>query len=244
MPSFTPRVHGLDTVVPAQPQASAQQGPAAGRDTAWLRIWTTVLGLAFLTGQPVPAPPPAVRAATLYQPYRTDRLVASLSERMATDRGAALRGYYSPAVLARALTGTGRRLLANQPVPPLAGQVWVIPQLRWIYEAVRVGWNRDGISPEDLAPPLDFAIAGLPDWPGILVGQRLTLLLRHPLAPAEPANRALVATALFGAEGKAAFKGALAADLSQVFPRGGTDKLAEAMRLMDCPRDWLITFLR
>ena len=259
-PSFVPRGPGLDAVVPDRARSAVRPCLATSRDAAWLRLWTTVLGLAFLSGQPVPSPPPAVRAAALYQPRRTDRLVASLAVRLTTERGAALRACYPPAALARALTSTGRRLLADQPVPPRAGQVWVIPQLRWAYEAARVGWDREGARPGDLAPPLDFALAGLPDWPGILVGQRLILLLRHPVSLTGPANSALAATALFGADGKTAFCRALAADLELAFPTAArssrTDNrcspgsrpdpqiLAEAMRLMDCPRDWLIAFLR
>jgi hypothetical protein len=233
---------------------------AAGRDAAWLRLWTTVLGLAFLAGRPLPSPPPAVRAAALYQPRRTDRLTASLTERFAAERSAALRGCYPPGALARALTSTGCRLLAGRPVPPHAGRVWVIPQLRWSHEAARVRWDSGGARPDDLAPPLDFAIAGLPDWPGILAGQRLDLLARHPASLTVPANRALATTALFGAEGKPAFCGALAADLALVFPAAAFSRrtdtsvcpvyqpkpeiLAEAMRLMDVPPDWLIAALR
>lgn len=250
-----PQGPGLDTVI-GGPHRAGQPPVTASRHAAWLRLWTTVLGLAFLTGRPLPAPPPLVRAAAVYQPRRTGRLAGSLAERLAAERGAALRECYPPAALARALSGAGKRMLADQPVPPRAGQVWVIPQLRWAHEAARVGWERDGLRPDDLAPPLDFALAGLPDWPGILAGQRLGLLLRHRLALTAPANRALAATALFGADGKAAFAGSLATDLALVFPEAitplsRTDRgvcpvplLTEAMRLMDCPADWLVAFLR
>lgn len=294
--------------MPVQPRAAGQPHLATDRQAAWLRLWTTVLGLAFLAGQPLPAPPPETRAAAAGQPGRTDHMVASLAGRLAAERGVALRGCYPPAALARALARTGKRLLAGGMVPARAGQVWVIPQLRWAYEAARVGWERDGVRPDDLAPPLDFALAGLPDWPGILAGERLALLLRHPVALTAPANRALASTALFGADGRAAFARALTADLALAFPAAGlswgagtavrsgtaggagvfrrgsaarspggalrrcaagspavvprtnpvsrTDNavspvsrphpavLAEAMRVMDCPADWLIAFLR
>lgn len=250
----------LGTLVPAQARLGRRPHLTVGRDTAWLRTWTTVLGLAFLAGRPLPAPPPAVRAAVLYQPRRTDRLTESLAERFAAERGAALRGCYSPGTLARALTGTARRLMAGRPVPPYAGQVWVLPQLRWAHEAARVGWESGLARPDDLAPPLDFAITGLPDWPGILAGQRLELLLRHPAALTVPANRALATTAIYGADGKPAFCQALASDLALIFPAAflsyQTDNpvcpdyqpkpeiLAEAMRLMDVPPDWLIAVFR
>lgn len=290
--SAAPRGPGLDTIIPGAVRAAGQPYLTTGRDAAWLRLWTTMLGLAVLTGRPLPSPPPRVRAAAVCQPRRTGRVIASLSERLAAQRAAALRGCYPPAALARALAGVGKRLLAGQPVSARAGQVWVIPQLRWAHQAAGVGWERDGARPDDLAPPLDFALAGLHDWPGILAGQRLALLLRHPAALTAPANRALAATALFGADGKAAFGGALAADLTLAFPApahsggprvvrqaspGGrpgsagagwpgknsrenttsrTDNavspahhpdpaiLAEATRLMDCPAEWLIAFLR
>lgn len=242
--------------MPSQARTGRRPHLTVGRDAAWLRTWTTVLGLAFLAGRPLPVPPPAARAAALYQPRRTDRLAESLAERFAAERGAALRGCYSPGALARALTGTARRLLADRPVPPYAGQVWVIPQLRWAHEAIRVGWGSNAVPPDDLAPPLDFAITGLPDWPGVLAGQRLDLLMRHPAALTVPANHALAATALYGADGKTEFCRALASDLALIFPaaflayrsdnpvcpdyRPKPEILAEAMRLMDVPSDWLI----
>lgn len=257
---MVPRAPGLGALVPSQVRGPRRPQLTIGRDAAWLRTWTTVLGLAFLAGRPLPSPPPAVQAAALYQPHRTDRLATSLAERFAADRGAALRGCYPPGALARALTSVGRRLLADSPVPPRAGQVWVIPQLRWAHEAARVGWESRFTRPDDIAPPLDFAISGLPDWPGILAGHRLELLLRHPVALTIPANRALATTALYGAEGKTAFCQALAADLALIFPAAflasRTDNpvcpdyqpkpeiLVEAMRLMDVPADWLIAAFR
>jgi hypothetical protein len=157
------------------------------------------------------------------------------------------------------MSSAAARLLAGQPAPAAAGQVWVIPQLRWAHEAARIGWGPDGMSPEDLAPPLDFALAGLPDWPGIKAGQRLRLLLRHRAALTEPANRSLAAIALFGADGRDVFSGALATELALIFPEILASRtphlgtiprhldsgaLAEAMRMMECPGDWLATVLR
>jgi hypothetical protein len=159
------------------------------------------------------------------------------------------------------MSSAAARLLAGQPAPATAGQVWVIPQLRWAHEAARVGWGPDGLSSEDLAPPLDFALAGLPDWPGIRAGQRLRLLLllHHRVALTEPVNRSLAAIALFGADGRDVFSGALATELALIFPeilasrtprRGmfprqlDSGALAEAMGMMECPGDWLATVLR
>jgi hypothetical protein len=77
----------------------------------------------------------------------------------------------------------------------------VIPQLRWLHEAERLyphAANR--ISPDDIAPPLDFELAGLLDWPGIKVADRLEGLRRHRLSMEREENRALAITALCGNE--------------------------------------------
>jgi uncharacterized protein len=87
--------------------------------------------------------------------------------------------------------------LASRPAPPLrAGHVWVIPQLRWLHEAERL----DRAAQDDIAPPLDFELAGLVDWPGIRAGDRLEGLRRHRLSMEREENRALAVTALLGAE--------------------------------------------
>src|SRR5690242_12967695 len=57
--------------------------------------------------------------------------------------------------------------LAHAGVPARAGAVWVIPQLRWLHEMERLTpFGRDRLRPGDIAPPLDFGLAGLPDWRG------------------------------------------------------------------------------
>jgi hypothetical protein len=275
MPSRSVATPGLASVSPVPRQSARQElGDAPDSpEAAWFRLWTTALGLAFLTGRPLPAPPLQLRAAAIRRPRRAERALASATERLTSERAAALRGCYEPATLARAMFSAASRLLAGQPAPAAAGQVWVIPQLRWAHEAARAGWGADGMSPDDLAPPLDFALAGLPDWPGITAGQRLRLLLRHRVALTAPENRALAAIALFGADGRDAFSGALATELTLIFPEilsssrtplpgspsGGavpTGKnsshphhldhgaLSEAMRMMECPGDWLATVLR
>jgi uncharacterized protein len=86
---------------------------------------------------------------------------------------------------------------ATRPAPPLrAGHVWVIPQLRWLHEAERL----DHAAQDDIAPPLDFELGGLVDWPGIRAGDRLEGLRRHRLSMEREENRALAVTALLGAE--------------------------------------------
>ena len=55
-----------------------------------------------------------------------------------------------------------------------------------------------------MAPPLDFGLAGLPDWPGIRVRDRLSGLRRHPLSMSSAPNRRLARLALHGDRGRRA----------------------------------------
>jgi uncharacterized protein len=96
-------------------------------------------------------------------------------------------------------------------VPFRAGPVWVTPPLRWLHEAERLNpLGRTGIGLDDIAPPLDFGLAGLPDWPGIRVRERLSGLQRHPLSMGSAQNRRLARLALLGDGGR----GGLDADLA------------------------------
>ena len=54
------------------------------------------------------------------------------------------------------------------------------PQLRWLHEIERLNpLGGTGTRPDDIAPPLEFGLAGLPDWPGIRIADRLSALGRH-----------------------------------------------------------------
>lgn len=118
-------------------------------------------------------------------------------------RAGALRPCYPPhRLVAVAAAAAARMLAAGDLVPARGGPVWVIPQLRWLHEMERLNpLGHDRLRPGDLAPPLDFALAGLPDWPGIRVADRLGGLRRHPLAMESERNRAVASTALLGAGG-------------------------------------------
>ena len=70
--------------------------------------------------------------------------------------------------------------------------------------------GQDSIRVDDIAPPLDFALAGLPDWPGIRVGDRLGGLRRHRLAMASECNREAASRALLGDDGRAGLDADLA----------------------------------
>lgn len=242
----------------------------SGQRSAWLRLWTRTLLLAFLTGYPLPAVPPPLRAAGgVRQPHAIQCALAVLAERGVAERAAAIRDCFPAASLARALTGAAADMLAERRAPAAAGKAWVIPHLRWAREAIRVGWacvpSRPGalprgtVSPGDLAPPLDFAISGLPDWTGILARERLRALLRHPLSLEVAANRGVAAAALFGEGGQEAFGAALAADLAVVgdpvrdagaVPENSrssfspASSFSQASGLLDCDGDWLVTVMR
>jgi len=108
-------------------------------------------------------------------------------------------------------TVAGRMLDADDGAPFRAGHVWVIPQLRWLHEMERVNPLGQGrIRFDDIAPPLDFGLAGLPDWPGIRVRDRLGGLRRHPLSSESERNRGLATIALLGDDGRAGLDADLA----------------------------------
>jgi len=216
---------------------------ATAPETAWLRLWTQTLLLGFLAGRPLPMVPDTLR--TLWGQLDTRRRPAVLeviAEQSVSARAPALRASYPPGVLVAVLSRVARDLLDGHAAPARAGRTWVPPQLRWAHEADRAGWRRTlagQVASWELAPPLDYALAGLPDWPGMRAADRLTLLLRHPLSLGDARNRAMAATAIFGADGRAGFD----ADLARTLPTAG-HRVAEASRLMDCLGDWLVTVLR
>jgi len=214
---------------------------ASDAAAAWLRLWVRALLLGFLTGCHLPSAPPPLRAVWAAQhPRLRECALATVVDRTVGSRAAALRDCYPPEALIRVMARTGADMLGGRPAPRVAGQVWVPPQLRWAHEAARVGWgdradrdSRGTVRPGDAAPPLDFALAGLPDWPGIPAAERLRLLLRHPLSLTRRRNRELASIAVYGEDGRDAFETALAADLAT----------AEATRTPDGLADWLVAVL-
>jgi len=180
---------------------------------AWLRLWVQTLVLAFLTGRPVPRVPVPLRAGwEVLTPRGRECLLAIVVDTAVNARAAALRPCYDPRCLAAVIAAVaGRMLAAGAAVPVRAGPVWVIPQLRWLHEMERLHpLGRDRLRPDDIAPPLDFGLAGLPDWPGIRVADRLGGLRRHPLAMESQRNRTAASTALLGRDGSAALDADLA----------------------------------
>ena len=199
--------------------------PAQDDGQAWLRLWVQTLVLAFLTGRPLPhVPVPLQSGWRTLSARRGECVLATVIDGAVTVRATALRPSYDPrflmsvvrVVTARMLDAVAPQSLSAGAVRPRsalpfrAGHVWVIPQLRWLHEIERV--NQAGLDPDDIAPPLDFALAGLPDWPGIRVMDRLSGLRRHPLSMASEPNRRLATIALLGVDGPAS----LDADLATV----------------------------
>jgi len=218
---------------------------AASAEHAWLRVWTETLLLSFLTDNPPPAVPAPLRRRWRCLGRRSrECLLARVTDQQIGARGAALRASYDPSRLARvvasaavtrldragsvAVAGPGGGLPrgsgpAGLPVAR-PGPMWVVPQLRWLHEIERLcPLSGTAPAPTDHAPPLDFDLTGLPDWPGIQVGHRVWALRRHPLSMDLAGNRRLAWMALAGDGGL----GPLAADVGQIMP--GVDP-AQALR--------------
>jgi uncharacterized protein len=191
--------------------------PAHDDGQVWLRLWVQTLLLAFLTGRPLPHVPVPLRSGwRALSPRRRECVLATVIDAAVTVRATALRQSYDPrflmsvvrVVIASMLDAADLSAGTWSARPFRAGHVWVIPQLRWLHEHERV--NQGGLDQDDIAPPLDFALAGLPDWPGIRVMDRLSGLRRHPLSTASERNRRLASIALLGVHGPAALDADLA----------------------------------
>ncbi len=200
-------------------------------ERVWLRLWVQTLLLAFLAGRPLPRVPAEVLAAwRALSPPRRECVLATILDRAVTARAQALRRSYDPAALTAVAAAVADRMLDQAAVPFRAGPVWVIPQLRWLHELERLDpLGSAGIRPDDIAPPLDFGLAGLPDWPGIRVRDRRSALGRHPLSMASPRNRRLACLALLGEDGRAGLDADLATAALGIPPAA---RLPHAARLM------------
>ena len=187
-------------------ELSAADLLAHGDGQVWLRLWTQTLVLAFLTGRPLPRVPPELRSAwRALSPRTRECVLATILDVAVTTRATALRRYYDPRGLLSVAAAVAVRMLdGSADVPFRAGQLWVIPQLRWLHETERL-LGRDTIGLDDIAPPLDFGLAGLPDWPGIRVRDRLGGLQRHPLSMESARNRRSARIALLGEDGRGSF---------------------------------------
>ena len=200
-------------------------------EQAWVRLWAQTLLLAFLAGRPLPRVPAEVLSRwRAFSPAGRECVLATILDRAVAARAAALRPSYDPAGLAAVLAAVAGRMLDEVAVPFRAGLAWVIPQLRWLHEFERLNpLGGAGIDLDGIAPPLDFGLAGLPDWPGIRVRDRLGALGRHRLSMASPRNRRLASVALLGEDGRASLDANLTAAALGVHPAA---RLPHAARLM------------
>jgi hypothetical protein len=171
---------------------------AAAPDSEALRMWAGCLVRAFVTGHQLPQPSHRLRMDwDCWRPRLRECTLATIVDNQVAHLAAAIRECYAPARLSDVVARTAASMLGTGRAPSRAGQCWVPPHARWLHEAARVGWRAAGdVDADQIAPPLDFAIAGLPDWPGMTAGQRLALLLRHPLcaelAHNQPLTRLLI----------------------------------------------------
>jgi hypothetical protein len=210
---------------------------AAADGQVWLRLWVQALVLAFITGRPLPNLPQPLRQASHQQRDARARecLLATVVDAAVGSRALALRHSYQPERLTAAVASVAAGQLAapgqaSSTIPPRAGQFWVIPQLRWLHETERLHpLAQHQPSADDIAPPLDFGLTGLVDWPGISVGDRLAGLYRHRLSMEFEHNRSLATVALLGAEPDHG----LAADLVVVgIGRDQPERLRYAARML------------
>jgi hypothetical protein len=208
-----------------------------GDQDAWLRIWTDTLVIAVLTCRPLPhVPAPLRRRWDGLDPRLRECLLANVIDRAVAARSATVDHTYAPRRLTAVIAATATRTLASGPASratcgAATGPAWVVPQLRWLHELDRLGpFHHAAPDLDDIAPPLDFDLPGLPDWPGIRVRHRLRGLRRHPLSMEREPNRLLAARAILGDDDHAAFD----ADLATAMPGTETGELLrQAARTME-----------
>jgi hypothetical protein len=205
---------------------------ATSPEDSWLRVWTEVLALAFLTGRPLPVVPVALRSRwQTLEPRLRECLLATAVDRSLRGRALAVRACYDPQRLAAAIAATALRLLGGgKGAGAPAGREWVIPQLRWLHELERVcpfgAAKPDPFAP---APQLDYPLEGLTDRPGLRIGQRVSGLRRHPLSMELARNREPAWTVLLGEDEQQGFAGDLAALVIGVTHRGQLRQTAGEM---------------
>jgi uncharacterized protein len=190
---------------------------------AWLRVWAEVYVLAHLVNRPRPRVPVGLRRRWAELPERLrDCALATALDDAVQRRSHVLRQSYDPAGLSVACAASGAGMLTGgKGAGTMPGTGWVIPQLQWLHELERV-CPLDGPPPDPfgVAPPLDYALPGLPGEAGAKIGQRVSGLRRHPLSMEVTANRLIAWTALLGEDDHSAFIENLAAVAIGVSHRG------------------------
>jgi uncharacterized protein len=219
-------------------------------EEAWMRIWVETLVLAFVTDRELPAPPRRLRRRWASLSHRlSECLLATMIERAVTPRAAALRSCYEPALLMESAAAVAVPLLRGSPehAGSRAGPSWVIPQLRWLHELERV-FPVGGGPPDPFrhAPPLDFDLVGVDDWPGMRIGHRVRTLRAHPLSLELDHNRALAWNALVGVDQRSRFLEDIGAVVIGADRGTQLRQVAEAMRVagwLDAVLSWPVRFI-
>ena len=181
---------------------------------AWLRVWAEVYVLAHLVNRPRPRVPVPLRQRWAELPDRLRECgLATALDAVVDRRSRVLRESHEPAALSATCSASAAGLLTGgKGAGTMPGTGWVIPQLQWLHELERVcPLGGPPPDPFGVAPPLDYALAGLPGEAGIKVGQRVSGLRRHPLSMEVTANRLIAWTALLGDDDNAGFIEDLAA---------------------------------
>ena len=215
-------------------KADLLAGPASA-DDAWLRVWAESLVLAFLTNRGLPVVPARLQRRWAWLDERLrECLLATVIDKVVGNRALAVRANYDPQRLAASAATVARQILEHGTGSGTrAGPSWVIPQVRWLHEIERV-CPLSGRVPDalDRAPPLDFDLPGIADWPDMRVGHRLRALRRHPLSMGLARNRAPAWSVLLGDDDQGAFTDDLASALigvglrTQVRQAGGVMGIA------------------
>jgi uncharacterized protein len=195
---------------------------SAPRD-AWLRVWAEVYVLAHLVNRPRPRVPVPLRRRWAELPERLrDCALATALEETVARRSRVLRVCHDPAALSAVCAASAAGMLdGGKGAGTMPGTGWVIPQLQWLHELERI-CPLDGPPPDPfgLAPPLDYALPGLPGETGVKIGQRVSGLRRHPLSMEVTANRLIAWTVLLGEDDHSAFLEDLAGVAIGVSHRG------------------------
>ncbi|HEX9064688.1 MAG TPA: ATP-binding protein [Streptosporangiaceae bacterium] len=176
--------------------------------SAWLRVWTEAVVLAFLTNSPLPVVPAALRAHWAgLDPRLRECVLATVTERAVAARSQAIREHFAPERLTAAVSQAALRMLGGgKGAGTSPGPDWVIPQLQWLHEIERaLPLTGPTVDPFELALPLEFELAGLSDRPDIKIGQRVSALRRHALSMELDSNRLPAWTALLGEDDQRAF---------------------------------------
>jgi Helicase HerA-like C-terminal len=207
-PACGPHCHSQRACTGQEMRRAELLAAPAAADDAWLRVWAETVVLAFLTNHGLPSVPEQVRKRwDGLRPRLRECLLATLVDRAVTKREQALAASYDPARLAASVARAALGALGRPSQwGTRPGPAWVIPQLRWLHEMERV-WPGQGTPPDsrECAPPLDFDLPGLADWPGMRVGHRLRALRRHHLTMELARNRLVAWTALLGEDDHQSF---------------------------------------